>query len=80
MNKELRKLNDIARVQVKKGGGSKIISFRWIRKLLIKFKENSYFLRGMNVDPAAEWTKIGLIVYDSQVPVGMFSVAFVVQS
>uniref|UniRef100_A0A8R1XP19 SAM_MT_RSMB_NOP domain-containing protein n=1 Tax=Onchocerca volvulus TaxID=6282 RepID=A0A8R1XP19_ONCVO len=26
--------------------------------------------RGMNVDPAAEWTKIGLIVYDSQVPVG----------
>uniref|UniRef100_A0A915Q0Y1 SAM-dependent MTase RsmB/NOP-type domain-containing protein n=1 Tax=Setaria digitata TaxID=48799 RepID=A0A915Q0Y1_9BILA len=26
--------------------------------------------RGMNVDPAAEWTKVGLIVYDSQVPVG----------
>ncbi|KAL3994019.1 NOL1/NOP2/sun family protein [Acanthocheilonema viteae] len=26
--------------------------------------------RGMNVDPAAEWTKTGLIVYDSQVPVG----------
>ncbi|MCP9261380.1 putative ribosomal RNA methyltransferase NOP2 [Dirofilaria immitis] len=28
--------------------------------------------RGMNVDPAAEWTKVGLIVYDSQVPVGMW--------
>lgn len=27
--------------------------------------------RGMNVDPAAPWTKVGLIVYDSQVPVGM---------
>ncbi|VDD91591.1 unnamed protein product [Enterobius vermicularis] len=26
--------------------------------------------RGMNVDPAAEWTKVGLIVYDSQVPIG----------
>lgn len=26
--------------------------------------------RGMNVDPAAEWTKVGLIVYDTQVPIG----------
>ncbi|VDN52479.1 unnamed protein product [Dracunculus medinensis] len=26
--------------------------------------------RGMNVDPAANWTKVGLIVYESQVPVG----------
>ncbi|VDN06147.1 unnamed protein product [Thelazia callipaeda] len=26
--------------------------------------------RGMNVDPAAAWNKVGLIVYDSQVPVG----------
>lgn len=28
--------------------------------------------RGMNVDPAAPWTKVGLIVYDSQVPIGLF--------
>ena len=27
----------------------------------------------MNVDPAAEWTKVGLIVYDSQVPIGSYA-------
>ncbi|KJH50779.1 NOL1/NOP2/sun family protein [Dictyocaulus viviparus] len=26
--------------------------------------------RRMNVDPAASWTKVGLVVYDSQVPIG----------
>jgi hypothetical protein len=32
--------------------------------------------RGMNVDPATKWTKVGLVVYDSQVPVGKASITY----